>query len=156
MIFKDFEVLTLIGCSERWDSKNAILRSTFGTFTTRSTQNMSDIIAEMKRSRLVDSPSVSVCPKRFSRSPPTTPRWRLISSNYWYFQWILLKMIGFGMISEASARNLDTSVATAFHSGMFSFGFWLHTSILYATVEADYWFSIFSTPAGRKAVLRHF
>ena len=58
-------------------------------------------------------------------------------------------MIGFGLIFEASESNLYTLPGFAFHSGMFSLSFWLHTRMLYNFIEADCWFSFFWTPPGQ-------
>ena len=58
-------------------------------------------------------------------------------------------MMRFGMISEASVQHLDTCLAIPSGSRTFSLSFWLHTSILYTTVEADFQFSFFRLPPGQ-------
>ena len=49
----------------------------------------------MERSRSVDSPSISVCPKRLSRSSPTSSRWPFIScflmTFYLKIHWFLVE-----------------------------------------------------------------
>ena len=110
---------------------------------------MAETITEMERSRAVDSPGISVCPKWLGRSSPTTSRWPFISMNFRYFQWILLKMIGFPWILSASKTKRIPLPRFAFDSGTFSFGFWHYCKVPYKFVEAKYFFRFFSSPPGQ-------